>query len=221
MITANVICRVFRIAVDGQAGTMFTIDCDGKQYLITARHVAGSLVGPAQVSLFANGGWNPLDVQVVGHAAGDIDISVLAAKIHLTPEGLPLEASADGLIWGQDVHFLGFPYDILAKFILGAEGYPAPFVKGATLSAFDGDLCLLDGHNNPGFSGGPVVFTTPDRPGFRVAAVISGFKAVEEPILLRGAQTSLVYQYNTGIIVAYGISHAVDLIRSNPIGLSI
>ncbi|KKL64453.1 hypothetical protein LCGC14_2164910, partial [marine sediment metagenome] len=40
MVTANVIHRVFRLKVGQQAGTAFAMEEDGKEYLITARHIA-------------------------------------------------------------------------------------------------------------------------------------------------------------------------------------
>ena len=46
MITANVIHRVFRIAIGSQVGSGFTIDVEGKEYLVTARHIADELEGP-------------------------------------------------------------------------------------------------------------------------------------------------------------------------------
>lgn len=219
MITANAIHRVFRIESDSQIGSSFAVDVDGKQYLVTARHLVSALSGTAQVGIFANGAWNAVSAMLVGHAPGDVDISVLAVDRRLTPGDLPLEMTSHGLIYGQDVFFLGFPYNILSKFILGADGYPLPLVKKAIVSSFDKGFFLLDGHNNPGFSGGPVVFTSPNRQDFKVAAVISGFTAVEEPVFAAGQKTTLTYQSNTGIIVAYPADHAMELIRSNPIGL--
>jgi hypothetical protein len=63
---------------------------------------------------------------------------------------------------------------------------------------------LLDGHNNPGFSGGPVVF-----------------KAVEQPIFQGDEETALTYRYNTGIIVAHDIKAAMTIIQGNPVGFQL
>ena len=79
-------------------------------------------------------------------------------------------------------------------------------------------MMLLDGHNNPGFSGGPVFFTSRDDQLPKVAGVISGFRYNWEPIFLQGQPTDLSFQYNTGIIVAWSIAHAVEIINGNPIG---
>ena len=129
-----------------------------------------------------------------------------------------MEATHKGLTYGQDVYFLGFPYGYLGRYHFGPQGYPLPFVKKATLSLFDGKTFLLDGHNNPGFSGGPVVFTEPFKHNYKVAAVVSGYRAVEEPVFADGVASGLTYSYNTGIIIAHAIDWALDLIHANPIG---
>lgn len=222
MITANVIHRVFRIAVAERTGTAFAIDIDGRQYLITARHVADSLSGPSQIQVFRQGAWSALPVSVIGHAPGDVDVSVLAPSRRLTPtNNLPLPANSRGMVYGQDSYFLGFPYNVLTRYILGGDGFPLPLVKRATVSAMDRGVFLLDGHNNPGFSGGPVVFTLPNQADFRVAAVISGFQAVEEPVLHGGEETDLTYRYNTGIIVAHDVGAAIEIIGANPVGFEL
>lgn len=170
------------------------------------------------MEIYANRKWAPLPVTVVGNGGANIDISVLAANRRLTPADLPLEPTSAGAVYGQEVFFLGFPYGITGRFAFGPDGSPLPLVKRATLSLFQGDLWFLDGHNNPGFSGGPVVFKKPGEQEFKVAGVISGFQAVEEPVLAGGQPTPLVYRYNTGIILCHMIDHAVALIRANPIG---
>jgi hypothetical protein len=104
--------------------------------------------------------------------------------------------------------------------VFGKDGYPMPLVKRATVSALDQHAFLLDGHNNPGFSGGPVVFSQPNTPvELRVAAVISGFEAVEQPVFKGEEETAFTYRYNTGIIVAHDIRWAIAMIAENPVGL--
>jgi S1-C subfamily serine protease len=218
VITANVIHRVFRIRIDQTEGTAFTIEKDGREYLVTAKHVADTVLARREIELFENAGWAPLQIELVGHASGDSDISVLAANRALTPAGLPMPATSNGLVYGQDVYFLGFPYGFLGRIVLGPNGYPLPFVKRATVSLFDGTMYLLDGHNNPGFSGGPVVWKPAGSSEFRVGAVISAYRYIEEPIYAGGGATPLTYRYNTGIIVSHGVEPALDLIAANAIG---
>jgi hypothetical protein len=159
----------------------------------------------------------------VGHASGDVDISVLALGFQLSPTR-PLTPTGAGIGFGQDVYFLGFPYNLFTDIGANNRDFPVPFIKKAIVSSItkvgDAEVTFLDGHNNPGFSGGPVVFVPPGQRDFRVAAVISGYRFEREPVFVGDQPTNLAYRYNTGIIIAYGIRHAVDLAQSNPIGVS-
>ena len=132
-----------------------------------------------------------------------------------------MEASTGGLIYGQDVYFLGFPYGYTGSFVFTDGGYPLPFVKKATVSLLERKTMILDGHNNPGFSGGPVVYTEPNKNDFKVAGVITAYRFVEEPVFHDGQETDFIYKYNTGIIEADGIIWAKDLIQANPIGQTV
>lgn len=81
---------------------------------------------------------------------------------------------------------------------------------------------LIDGLNNPGFSGGPVYFQPiGQKEKHCVAAIISSYRYNWEPIYIKGVKTDAQYQFNTGIVIAYTINHAVDLIDNNPIGFEI
>ena len=124
MITANVIYRVFRVKVGLATGTAFTIEEVGREYLVTARHIAHSLQGSCEIEVFKDRKWSPLQVTAVGHAPEDVDISVLAPSERLTPiRPLPLTASSKGLTYGQGAYFLGFPFGISDKFLV-ETGHP-------------------------------------------------------------------------------------------------
>lgn len=184
---------------------------------MTAGHLIKDMTGRAEIQLLKSGCWDPVQAELIGHSA-DVDISVVAVDHRLTPANLPLEPTSQGLIYGQEVFFMGFPYDLLGNVTLTEAGYHLPFVKRATMSCGTRNGFFLDGHNNPGFSGGPVVFTVPNENRFRVAAVVSAYVESQQPVYADGQETPLSYPYNTGIMVTYNIKHAVDLISSNPIG---
>ena len=76
----------------------------------------------------------------------------------------------------QTVAFLGFPFG----WDSGAEsvnnGYPVPFIKAGIISAkADGPprRIYVDGHGNPGFSGGPLVFRPLGQP-LTVPVIVAG-----------------------------------------------
>ncbi len=223
MITANVIQRVFRLQWNGSQGTAFTVDINDRQYLVTAQHVLAEFDTDGTIEIFSNGRWVPMPVELVGHAPENVDITVLAPSRRLTPADLPMTPLGRGprLTYGQDVYFLGYPYGFLGRHTFGSDGYPLPFVKKAAVSLLDGAVLYLDGPNNPGFSGGPVVFQEAGSREFKVAAVVSGYRAVPEPVLHRQDDTGLTVSHNTGIIVTHAINGVLDLIEQNPIGFAL
>ena len=116
--------------------------------------------------------------------------------------------------------FLGFPYlEIDPAFKEINNGYPQPFVKKGIVANMSPGLLFLDGHNNPGFSGGPVVFNTPQSRDYKIAGVVSGYRATSQPVKEHEQDSSsITFDENAGIVVAYSINFAIDLIKSNPIG---
>jgi S1-C subfamily serine protease len=224
MITSNVFCRVFFIKVGATTGTAFTIEDADRQYLVTAAHVVAGLTPPFSVELFHENQWKILELELTGICPVS-DIAVFAPRFQLSP-AFPLPASADGVMFGQDVYFLGFPYGITSDAASLNQGRPFPLVKKACLSAVTqsdkgAKIVLLDGHNNPGFSGGPVVFCERGKPlasSFKVLGVVSGYRFAEEPAYHGGAPTPVTVRANTGIVICYNITHAIDVIRKNPNG---
>lgn len=222
MISAQFIHRTFRIAHGERTGSAFALDIDGKHYLVTATHVVESFGPSGTLDIFANGAWQPITAALVAQSASDLDVSVLAPSVALCPPGFPVTADSNGLVYGQDIYFLGFPYGVLSKVIFAGAGYPLPLVKKGILSAFAGDTYLLDGHGNPGFSGGPVIFS-PGGQGMptNIAAIITDIHIWDEPIFEEGKETGLTYQENTGIISSVKIEVVLAMIRTNPIGITV
>lgn len=205
-------------------GTCFSIDRNGRQYFITAKHVISGLQDGNSVEIFYKGAWVKNNVKLIGHHQTQ-DVSVFALN-QLIPAH-PMEASSNGIAYGQDSYFLGFPYGLQdANNVHINRNFPLPLVKKATVSAILNDhvgrYMLLDGINNPGFSGGPVVFKKGNEKEFRVAGIISGFRFQNEPIYVNdNPQNQLTYRSNTGIIISPMIENATQLIDTNPIGFEI
>ncbi len=223
MVPANALQRTFRLSYGGSCGTCFTVDVDNRQYVITARHVLPGIAGNVSVNIWHERAWKPLQCDVVGIAPGSIDIVVLAPPFPISPS-LRLTPGTDEMYLSQDAYFLGFPFGLHSEVGAINSDLPIPLVKKACVSMFSfatgtEKYILLDGHNNPGFSGGPVIYTRPgDIHDVRVAGVISSYRFEWDKVYLGGKETPLSIQYNTGIIVAYSIAHALELIIANPIG---
>ncbi len=222
MITANVFQRIFFIRYGSQTGTAFTVDQEGRQYLVSARHLCPDLEGTGHIEVCREGVWEPISVTVVGAGRpGELaeDVIVLATPRQLSPS-LPMPATSAGLIWGQQVYFLGFPYG-MSNHIQMHGGYPLPLIKQATMSGTVGqklETFLLDGHNNPGFSGGPAVFKPINSDELRVFGIISAYRTQQVEITFEGKPTGLSSVTNTGIVVCPSIKRATDFIEANPIG---
>jgi Trypsin-like peptidase domain len=229
MITSNVYQRVFRLQYRNQCATCFTIDVDGKQYLITAKHVIEGIAKSDRVNIYYKGEWAALDVVLLGMTDGEIDIAVLRPSVQLSPTH-PLQPTMANLVWGQDAYFLGFPYGLSAEVGEINRDFPMPFVKKCVVSLItqfeqgEPQVIYLDGYKNPGFSGAPVICCNPPMPTsdsnpYKVVAVIKGFRVESEPVYDEiSKKTHLTYRSNTGIIISYSINHALDIIRADPDG---
>jgi S1-C subfamily serine protease len=227
VITANVFNRIFLIRVGSDTGTAFTVEHDGKQYLVTAAHLLLNVKPPYQIELFHEKTWKDLELELTG-ISPVADIAVFAPSFQLSP-AFNLLATTTGVVYGQDVFFFGFPYGMLAEVGPLNRDFPLPLVKKACLSALTdgpdgGRLIVLDGHNNPGFSGGPVAFSEQGKPfgsSFKIMGVISGYRFDEQPAFYEGVATPFTVRSNAGIIFAYDIKHAIEEIEKNPNGVVI
>lgn len=217
MVTANVLNRT--LFIRGAAyGSAFVIDVGGREYIVTAKHLLPAPEALESLRIKRNGRWVTHEVKEVGRAPGEIDIAVLTVNERLVGDHLPAPASMAGLVLGQDVHFLGFPYMLEGDVGLLLDGRPLCYVKKGSVSALDSltqPALVLDAINNPGFSGGPVVFAPPGGApnDLRIAAVVSKYRTEPEPVIADGEETGGVVHSNTGFLYAYNIRHAVDLIQ--------
>lgn len=224
--TSNVLYRVLRIKTATSSGSAFTIEVDGKQYLITARHLLKGFGSEGEVELWLEGRWSKARGRAIYPSKEVVDIAALDLGRPVTIT-FPLEASSGGLTLGQQVYFLGYPYGLGTS---GAAPVPpgeVPFLKSGIISALDdrdpeASILYLDGQNNPGFSGGPIVFWHSPSSSFRVAGVVRGYKNEALPVLKKKdlekpdakAHNDLYTRANSGIVIGYDIRHVVEAIRA-------
>lgn len=213
MVPSNILQRTFHIKHNDSIGTGFTIDVEGRQYLVTARHVIEGLASGSQISVLRNGAWDSIDIVNVWNSPTGADISLLSLKDQLSPAHHIVIGEAASFFLSQQMFFLGFPFGLNMEAGQINNGYPIPFVKTGIVSSFSSvsggsQLIYCDGHNNPGFSGGPIV-TVSENNMVTVIAVVSAYRFNEDPVLLNGVNTGLIYRANTGLVIGYGVNEAV------------
>jgi len=239
--TSNILFRVVMVRSHFDQGSMFSIDVDQREYWITAKHILTGALHPPYGSLTTKTvtlsildpsskeeRWLPEKFSVID-PGNDVDIVVLAPPRPILTDPLPsLPATSEGEQLGGDCEFLGFPFGEVwqAKFNSG-ESYRMPFIKHCTASGLITiplRFWVLDGINNAGFSGGPVVFLT--GPAQKIMAVISGYQTEPSAVMpakkpkgsARPALPKEIVNVNSGFIIAFDISYAVEAIKKNPIG---
>ncbi len=230
--TGNVLSRVYEIRFNGELGTAFVMDYGDRQYFVTARHIMETSPERATVELKGPGttDWKSYTVTVLLGKNKCVDVAVLipSDKKLTNAEAIPYPYN---FAFGQEVYFLGFPYGLYTSFGQN-EGLGVALIKHGYVSARvscaavhpggdrDESLILLDGINNPGFSGGPVVAPDMFSPLINIRAqkligVISGFQSEGIPVTVNGQNVpNSSVATNTGIIIVTDIQKAVDLIEA-------
>ncbi len=228
MITSNVIHRIYRIKYGDRPGTCFTIDESGHRYLITAKHIVENIKNPDIVQIEHNNEWEDVRVNLIGHATGSIDISVLTGDLSFSVDH-PFPARKGDFALSQDVWFVGFPGVVVKRkktspsFLKLNRNFPLPIVRQGIVSWMHDDFILIDAHGNTGFSGSPVVFKPNGSDLYSVAAVIANREEEVKPVYEtklqahndggNGIKPIGYYRDNSGIITAYSIKHALNLIN--------
>ena len=243
------------------SGTVFSIDVDQREYWITAKHMfTGVKSGPAgtykgktaEAEILSpmldstkpqDERWVKEDFRIIDPGK-DIDILVLVPAKSLASGGISVTTTSSSLLIGGDCEFLGFPYGLGWNANLNEEGnFWLPFVKHCTISGqirlAAGTEWVLDGMNNHGFSGGPVIEGNGENQ--KVFAVVSGFhteplevcRANEQNCIsastappnppplkgeTKGPQREEIVEANSGIVLAFAIEPAIEAIRRNAIG---
>ncbi len=220
IVPKGIVNRVFRIQYNNSSGTAFTIEYLSRQYVVTAKHLLGDMVLQGQicnVRILHVGGYDERKVKVHIHDNDFIDIAVLEpidGKDVGRRDGVGM--SMEGMVIADDLLVAGFPLECSDP-IPGTDR-PMPFFKKATLSAVVTDhnarVVMLDGHNNQGFSGGPVVYKPSRGRGLSICAVVSGYNTADVPVHSRdGIDTGFFIRENAGLMCAFAVIHIEEILR--------
>jgi S1-C subfamily serine protease len=226
-VTGNVLARTFQIRVPEGTGSAFIIDYRDRQYIVTANHMVASMGERGTVEFFANQQWVALPFKILHGASKCDDVAVLIPdeKQILKVDAIPV---ADSYIFGQEAFFAGFPYGLYTTFSnskqivpLLKHGYVSARVSCSAIYPNEPEgagVILLDGMNNHGFSGGPVVIVDPSDANHRnkLIGVISGFQGENVSVSVNGVeQKQATVMENSGIVVVVPIQRATALIEDS------
>ena len=221
--TAEVLTNTFSMQTDTLRGTCFLIVENGNEYIVTARHLFKMGIRNGDSLSFQIGrgaeekGKEILEYlrgEIYLHDTKDIDIVVVKTSNKLG-HVKPYECSASGATLGQDCYFLGFPYAEKYSTTINGEVGRYPFIKKATFSANytinNINLYLLDGLNNPSFSGGPVIFYDYNSNKNKILGVITAYHLQLDQAKIE--DQILYYTENSGIGICYPTHYILDIIR--------
>jgi hypothetical protein len=208
-------------------GSCFSLDVDGKQYIVTARHLLPGIEKHAEllIHIEQEAEWRNCYCKVVGFGEDEIDVAVLAPPGQISPTH-PLLPTTKGLVLGQDAYFLGFPLNLRSEMGAANRHFPIALVKKACMSMFALDTkpsyLVLDGYCAAGFSGGPCVFAfAGEKITANVCGVVSGYYFDKSEVVEGDQATKLSVRQNAGLVLVYGIDHALRMIKAKPVGAAI
>jgi len=76
-------------------------------------------------------------------------------------------------------------------------------------------VIYIDGFNNPGFSGGPILYWDFNARAYRIIGVVKGYREDTAKVLVNGQHVDTQLLVNSGILVGYSIEHAIQAIKGS------
>jgi len=195
-------------------GTGFLIDYKDKEYLLTARHVvAGLALHNPNLQFYRSADWREISGDIIFPANKNVDIAVIDLHQRASLETSPELTSESPTIGGQ-VYFIGFPYGLHTLY---SNGEYLPLVKAGVFSGLDDSdpveiIYYVDGFNNPGFSGGPMVYIDNKTHTWRIVGVVQGYRAENVKTKVKGKDIDTGLLVNSGILIAYPVDYALKAI---------
>jgi len=218
-VPVEMLMRTILINNGTKYGTAFKIDYQGRIYLVTAKHmVEGLPITKAKLQMWKENGWQDLPtVRTFFPKSNDVDIAVLETDEKIAqPYQVTTDDSSGGVTFGQQVWFLGYPFQLMTHF---PTGQTIPFMKRGTLSAIDSRdpnavVIFIDGFNNEGFSGGPVIYWDLSQHKYSLLAVVRGYFADSAMTKINGEEVKSQYLVNSGILYGFSTRHIKEAIES-------
>lgn len=219
-VPGEILQRTKLIKVGNGTGTAFSVDYGGKVYLVTARHVVSG-VPVTDLQVWHLDRWTSYHiVKTLFPASPAVDIAVLETDERIpTPYSIAIAGEGDRTTFGQQVWFLGYPFGdptLASQF----QELQIPFIKRGSMSAIDtrnanAVVLYIDGFNNPGFSGGPIVYWDFQKRQYKIVGVVMGYRPDKAKVLLNNIHVDTDILVNSGILIGYSAKHVVEAIEKD------
>ncbi|RLJ34171.1 trypsin-like peptidase [Chryseobacterium sp. 7] len=212
--------NTFNIIFETSVGTCFIITWNNNQFLITAKHLFPNAKN-GEIKNFkirTDNGFIEFSLNINISEISGVDIAVFKLQQKVVQD-IPFLLDED-IVIGGDIFFLGFPYNLNQSFT-NKTNFPIPLVKKCIVSGYihepnGSSIMLLDGHNNPGFSGGPVGYYENSTNKMVLTSVVSGY--LPQTNFTDTPLGEIKYLENSGIVITYNIKHVKEIILKNNIG---
>ena len=206
-LTTNLTERVLHIKNGASTGSSYIIEKYDRSFLVTAKHIFPNLKECDSITFQVNQDkqWKNISGIAHLHKNAEIDVIIIDLGVQLFGNNPNSYMRSGSVVFGDEGYFLGFPMGFQTDWLPGKnQGLPSALIKRATFSGqieINGILIpLLDGQNNPGFSGGPIFFKSYNKGIVKWSffGIISGYYPQKN--LLKTALGEFFYDENSGII---------------------
>lgn len=216
----------FKIMTNEGTGTSFLVSDSVNSYIITAKHMFGKATNGQKVdfSIDTGNGFLNFTGQVYIDSVNFVDVAVIKPNKFSAQEGISLKYPDVGL--GMEGYFIGFPFNFQSSDIgrlLG--GFPLALVKRCSLSGIKVErgitMYLMDGQNNPGFSGGPVFLPMSNsitNVSSGLLGIISGYYPQYDSA--KTSKEKFEYAENSGIMLVFGMDVIKRILSENSLKLN-
>lgn len=221
MVPNEILQSVYMIKYGAHSGSCLYISVNNVDYLVTAKHLFANVPNKTDVDIeiIKDNGLVKFKPTLLIHNNKEIDIAVLDLKSNNLKE-IRFDIGSKGYWLSQDSYFVGFPFGLKMDNnpVSVNSGFPLPFVKKGIISGFinknNVTQIFLDGHNNPGFSGGPVVVEnigSSSKNKMRVIGVISAY--LNESKTINTPFGNITNSENSGLVLSYAFDHVLEIIN--------
>jgi hypothetical protein len=229
MFQSGLMTLVLHIRINEEkTASAFMFPFRDKSFLITARHVlSGDPIH--QFDIFQRREWVNVSKDIgKGIFPENKSVDIGAVRV---PEVIDVDKASEIVTYGKgttflgdDAYFIGYPYGISYSQVVETDrgDLPAtlPLLKKGCISGGLEDTggntigFFIDGHNNPGFSGGPCIAKKHEKNDRRwnIFGVMSGY--LPEWRELKNDGESQRIMENSGICICHNIGFIVSAIES-------